>query len=565
MSNDGLVIGLGLSALLLYNFSSVSSLLESFAESSSSGARESSQTSQTSQKSQTSQTSQTSSSRPSSTTTITTPPPPTVLNATWDTLLGIQPMLKDLALDIVLAKASAALLNESGLRKAAVSARAAAALKRKEQLAQTKLITLQEKKAKLEKMKMESKTFMTNAAEKRQRIAEIRATKDKIVTEKAQMKAIADTKSAQLAKEKVRSDAAKAKVVAIGTKAIAAKSKSTIKNKATFAVFGQKVQNNIAKVLNKQRANFGKQMASIKLPKFTLRGATHTGASFFGLLVAAYDIVRMFDPNLDPWKKKGNPAPVEEIPYEAPVEEERYIFPLCQDIEDQVDGKTIKLCRERRPMPWEELSWNGLQYLSPCPPNYTSEKWGPYYRCTTDPMIRSSGEYITKDVPPSRADFKAGGGFARQYKITMEEGTNYWCGGTNFDSYGGGRCGSGDHMEAAIPLFADALPQEFYDNLGISKFLQENPGKSGRELEDPDYPYQQYRNRDGWGRYEGAIVRLSKNKHQFPQPYRETQIGARGGWDLTPEERIRQVMPGASEEEIKSAIDAANSDEIEGK
>ena len=561
MSNDILVVGIGLSALLLLNYDSVSSYFE---QTSAASAAAGTSTAKPPPSSGSSAPSSGTSRPPGTSTTKPAVAVPPALNATWDTLLGVQPMLKDVALDLVLAKAASALLNESGLRLGVATSREAAALKKKEQLAGDKLITLQEKKAKLEKLKSESKTFLTSAAEKRQRISEIRALKDKVNTEKAQLKAIADTRSAALAAEKVKSDAAKAKIVAQGNKVLARQSAGTIKNKAALGTFAQRVQNNMAKRLNHARKAFGKHMASIKIPKFTMRGAVHGGASSFGIMVMAYDLVRMFNPDFEPWAKKGHPAPVVEVPAEVYEPEERFVYPLCADIEKEVDGKTIKLCRERRPMPWEELSYNGLRYYSPCPPNYSMYTWAGYARCATDSEYITSGEYITKDVPPSRANFKSGDRFTRQHKITMEEGTNYWCGGTNFDSYGGGRCGSGDHMEAAIPLFADALPQEFYDSIGLTKFLNENPGKTGNELQDPDYIYKQYQNQDSWGRYEGERVRLQKNKHQFGTPYREVQVGVRGGWDLSVEERIRQLMPDASEVEIQSAIDAANDSDIAG-
>jgi hypothetical protein len=86
---------------------------------------------------------------------------------------------------------------------------------------------------------------------------------------------------------------------------------------------------------------------------------------------------------------------------------------------------------------------------------------------------------------------------------------------------------------------------------------------SGNELNDPDWPYQQYQNRDDWGRYAGARKTNARFLGDFPKPYTDIGLSIRGGEQLTDEQRMKILFPDATEDEIDSAVEANNAEDIQ--
>ena len=78
------------------------------------------------------------------------------------------------------------------------------------------------------------------------------------------------------------------------------------------------------------------------------------------------------------------------------------------------------------------------------------------------------------------------------------------------------------------------------------------------ELSDPDFYFQQWKNRDDWGRFEGARVTLRRHLGFFSQPFSDIGLTTRGGENLTEEQKIAMLFPDATEDEKDSAVYNAN-------
>jgi len=524
------------------------------------------------------------------------------LPAWAQTVFGVNDAAKELIGDVVLAKTISSLVNESGQRKSLAQYRASQALQKKQDAARMKLANLEAKKANMAALNQKYNTQIESVNLQRQQ-----AKIDKIEKQKQQLKELGRTSAIDAGKQQAtvalntshNVNVVKARQEATNSGKLFGKSNSV---KASIGIMKQRIQNKFAKIMNNTRAQFGRQLASIKLPKFTLRGSVHTGASMFGLLVAAYDLARMFDPSIDLWKMNrpgGTPKPTEDVPYTVVEPLPSFNFPLCDDIVEQglVNGTTPMLCRENRPKPWEKLGSTGLTYDFECPPGFQTLQWGPYKRCTL--ATNYSGEWYDKDAHPRKSymwnSIIRSSGYAGQM-------TGFWW---NYPS--------GDVVEGNAPNVFAALPEEYFVRLGLRGFVNDlnlhmqdvQPFKeeksvgtppptwdagiaysidtpqapfkgqrffnaankwsaSGAELEDPDWPYQQYKNQDDWGRYAGARVTNTRFLGDFPMPYTDIGLSVRGGNDLTEEQRMAILFPDATADEKETAIEAANEDLIRG-
>jgi len=516
------------------------------------------------------------------------PPPPKKELPPWAaTMIGINDdILKPLVGDLVVARLFSALVNESGTRAQVAEYRAGQALKAKQDAVRAKLAALETKKQQLAALKsgnltklqaQETKLLQTQQTlEGKQRMrADVQQAKQQAAraafSEKMIRKYDADvikTRQEQTTKAKLASKGA---------------------GKTYLSIFKQRTQNQFAKVMNHTRARIGKQLSSIKLPKFTTRGAVHSSASLFGLLVGAYDLVRTFDPSIDIWKKNHPSAPVEDVPYISPPPPPVYNLPLCDDAVTSGAATPTRpvICRENRPRSWESLSSSGLTYQSQCPPNFRKYTYGSFDMCVLShlsPEDEAMGEYITDDSRPRTAPgWKY---LIRQNDSSVDTNTALM--------------NSEDRVWAAMPNLFESMPEDFFQRLGLRGFVNElatdisthtntppddddvpKTWKAGRanttialpsegfnssayqgELSDPDWPFQQFRNRDDWGRFEGAQNRISRHLGVFGMPYSDIGISRRGGEDLTEDQIAAILFPDVSTDELDSANDAQNAQAI---
>ena len=525
--------------------------------------------------------------------------------AEWQqTVFGVNDQVKELLGDVVIGKAVSSLVNESGQRKTLAEYRANQALVKKQDAARMKLAKLEEKKANMLALNQKYNTQIESAKMQQQqaKIDKIAKQREKIMEAgRTQVIDFGKAQATTALNQSHNANVVKARQEATNSGKLFGKTNSV---KASIGIAKQRIQNRFAKIMNNTRAQFGRQLASIKLPKFTLRGSVHTGASMFGLLVAAYDLARMFDPSIDLWKMNrpgGTPKPTEDVPYTVVEPLPSFNYPLCDDIVEQglVNDTTPMLCRENRPKPWEKLGATGLTYDFECPPGFETLQWGPYKRCTL--ATNYSGEWFDKDAHPRKSymwnSIIRSSGYAGQM-------TGFWW---NYPS--------GDVVEGNAPNLFAALPEEYFVRLGLRGFVNDlnismqsfepykelksgpetaptpptwnagvaysidtpqapfkgerffNAAKiwnaSGGELEDPDWPYQQYKNQDDWGRYAGARVTNTRFLGDFPMPYTDVGISVRGGSALTEEQRMAILFPDATADEKETAIEAANEDTIQ--
>lgn len=516
-------------------------------------------------------------------------PPKKELPAWAATIVGINDeILKPLVGDLVIAKLFSALVNEAGTRAQVAEYRASQALKKKQDAVRSKLAALETKKQQLMTLKagnisrlqaQEMKLLQTQQAlEIKQNIS---------AAEKQAKQAQARAKFSEKLIQKYDADVIKAR------QAETTKAKLTAKGagKTYLSIFKQRTQNAFAKVMNHTRARIGRQLASIKLPKFTTRGAVHSSASLFGLLVGAYDLVRMFDPSIDIWKKNNPSAPVEEVPYQAPPPPPVYNLPLCDDavISGLATPTNPVLCRENRPRSWESLSSSGLTYQRECPPNFRKYTYGSFDMCVLskeNPEEEAMGEYITdasrpRTAPSWRYIQRANDGSVDVNTALMNAEDKVW---------------------GAHPNLFESMPEDFFQRLGLRNFVNQlaidiskgssppdpdsvppawragianstialpsegfNAAAYQGELSDPDWPFQQYRNRDDWGRFEGAVNRISRHLGVFGVPYSDVGISRRGGEDLTEDQIAAILFPDVSTAELDSANDAQNAQAIADK
>lgn len=567
------------------------------------------------------------------------PQPPKPLPPWATTLFAVNDVAKDLIGDVVTAKMISALLNESGQRKMLAEHRANVALKKKQESAMMKLAVLEQKKAKLLDLNKNYNAKIENAKilSTQKKADAVKAKQDLIAQQKARIQSEARAKFSRDITAKYGGDVTKAKQEST-TKS---KLVSTGGNRAKGAlgIIKQRIQNTFAKITNTTRAQYGKQIASIKLPKFTLRSTVHSGASVFGLLVASYDLVRMFDPKIDLWKgnrKTGTAPVVEEVPYPPFVPLPTFNYPLCDDVvENGIATPTNPvLCRENRPKPWEYMSKTGLGYVSDCPPGFRDFQFGVYTRCTL--ATNFSGEWVNNNTPYSRwgnNNPSAWKSMIRNssYASTTDTSTREWN-------------SSGDYIDPNMPNVYASVPESYFVNLGLRQFVNDlntyinsvvdgegkpipersfstapetptwssdvafsidtpmkpfNPKRfdivnlnsrdssrltaeqiianaytgadqqpprwavTANDLTDPDWPYQQFQNRDDWGRYEGARVTNARFLGDFPKPYTDIGLTVRGGEKLTDEQRMKILFPDATEDEIDSAVEANNAEDIQ--
>ena len=505
------------------------------------------------------------------------------------TLFDINMVARDLITDLVLAKVAGALLNESGLRKTVAEHRANVSLQKKKEITEKKLTILQEKQAKLLtiKEKLGNLSSISSLQTKLKRIEEIKVS---IAGEKAVIKEQSKNKASLYIKAEAdkfrmqKENVTKANLIS-----------KTPSSKVTLSVFKQKIQTHFAKVMNHSRAYLGKQKAILKLPKITTRTAIHSSASLLGLVIGAYDLIRMFDPKLDPfYKKPGAPAPaVEEFSYGVPPDTIQYNLPDCQEILEtgQANGSVAILCKENRKKPWESLSRNGLTYNSPCAVGYKELQWGSYRRCVLTGqygMEEVQGRYwkdndnifetdrIDRNKPSLAASipdsFYVGLGL-RQFYDSIQSLTD------SSGKYSGTAYSSGIGVIAPptveAPQYYDKYaegvayreeqikrefePERFKNYTGpkpVSGQANLLPGTGDNA--DPDWYATQFPNADAWGTNALEINTLTRNLSEYGAPYTNVGVSFRGGWDLTDRQRLIQLYPAATELEIDSALNAGN-------
>lgn len=562
--------------------------------------------------------------------------PPKPLPPWATTLFAVNDVAKDLIGDVVTAKIISALLNESGQRKMLAEHRANVALKKKQESAMMKLAVLEQKKAKLLELNKNYNAKIENAKilSTQKKADAVKAKQDLIAQQKARIQSEARAKFSRDITAKYGGDVTKAKQESTTKSKLV--STGGNRSKGALGIIKQRIQNTFAKITNNTRAQYGKQIASIKLPKFTLRSTVHSGASVFGLLVASYDLVRMFDPKIDLWKgnrKTGTAPVVEEVPYPPFVPLPTFNYPLCDDVvENGIATPTNPvLCRENRPKPWEYMSKTGLGYVSDCPPGFRDFQFGVYTRCTL--ATNFSGEWVNNNTPYSRwgnNNPSAWKSMIRNssYASTTDTSTREWN-------------SAGDYIDPNLPNVYASVPESYFLNLGLRQFVNDlntyinsavdgegkpipqqapsgsstwesdvafsidtpqkpfNPKRfdivnmnsrdssrltaeqiianaytgadqqpprwavTANDLTDPDWPYQQFQNRDDWGRYEGARVTNARFLGDFPKPYTDIGLTVRGGEQLTEEQRMKILFPDATEDEIDSAIEANNAEDIQ--
>jgi hypothetical protein len=544
------------------------------------------------------------------------------------TVIGINDVTKELIGDVVVGKITSALINESGTRAQVAEYRANQALKAKQEAAEKKLVTLQEKKAKLASLGQRSGRVSADALKAQDAVNRANWQISQINMDKENMRKQYRQQFSEQIKQQWGTDVKKARQD-YSTKSKLLSSERVAKS--SLGIIKQRIQNKFAKIMNHSRQAIGKQFASIRLPKFTTRGAVHSTASMFGILVGAYDLVRMFDPRIDIWAgapwRQGTAPPTEVVPYQEPPPQVKYNFPLCEDaiLSGSADSDHIVMCRENRPLPWESLSADGLTYRSPCPPNFKEEKFGPYVNCV---LVAGSvtneytGEYYTRDAWPRKNSSWNSAMSRSPYDVNT--GTGEWN-------------SAGDFIEGNHPSLYSSMPESFFDNLGLRKFVNtlandiairggkneevmiasppaitpdNTPRLEGEtdqqwkermntlraeakpvgppppawradeafyyvtpptefmgakytdELNDPDFYFQQWKNRDDWGRGEGARVMLPRHLGFFSQPFSDIGLATRGGENLTEEQKMAMLFPDATEDEMDSATYNVNQDAI---
>jgi len=520
------------------------------------------------------------------------------------TLFDINIVARDLITDLVLAKIAGSLLNESGLRKTVAEHRANVSLQKKKEITEKKLIILQEKQAKLLTIKEKFGNLSTISAlqTKLKRIEEVTRV---IAGEKAVIKEQSKNKASLYIKAEAdkfrmqKENVTKANLIS-----------KTPSSKLTLSVFKQKVQTHFAKVMNNARGYLGKQKAILILPKITTRTAIHSSASLLGLVIGAYDLIRMFDPKLDPfYKKPGAPAPVaEEFSYGVAPDSIQYNLPDCQEILEtgQANGSVALLCKENRKKQWETLSYNGLTYNSPCAVGFKELQWGSYRRCVltgqygmeevqgrywkdndnifeTDRLDRNKPS-LAASVPDS---FYVGLGLRQFYDSiqSLTDSSGKYTGTIDLNNTieGRGNFAYGPAVgEGAVAPPTVEAPQ-YYDKYAEGVSYRDEQIKREFEPErfknytgpkpvsgqtnllpgtgdnaDPDWYATQFPNSDAWGTGSLEINTLTRNLSEYGAPYTNVGVSFRGGWDLTDRQRLIQLYPNATELEIDSALEAGN-------
>jgi len=519
----------------------------------------------------------------------------------------VQSAAKDLTMDIVAAKVASSLLNESGLRKAAVNERARKALEAKRAAAESKLARLEAVKANLEakKNEMKSSAHYKESVKVNYKIA---LANEELEKQKSKQKdaawrgAEATVKASEKAKAdiKIQGDKILAKQAIKEQGKLA--SKSPMK-KPIMGLFVKKVSNSFSKGINNTRAFMNKAKASFKLPKFTTRGAIHTSAGLFGLVVMAYDLVRTFEPRTDPFYKPNDPNQVETVPVETIATLTTYDYPLCDDVmnDGRANADTPVFCRQNQPKPWEQIGNLGLGYMSECPPNY--QKW---YGWATS----AGGEYSPANsngqtVPYSRCVLAVGPSFTGELTglfqdINVPEGRGYFMG------YAGHSL-----LEKVSMTRFDATPEKTFVDLGLRGFANDMANQTGGKISGS------VGTNDGWATEWSPLVRNSGSAYEgitvpsgaltdgvdynpnnpksdpdfqwfqtglpneitkqgggeFPRipvkylgdfaiPYTDVGVSWRGGWALTDRERMKKLFPDMTDMEYDSSIANANADDI---
>lgn len=378
------------------------------------------------------------------------------------TVIAINDPIKELLGDVVISKIVSAAINESGTRAQIAQFKAEQARKARQEAAQNKLVALQEKKAKLAAMGLKKGSLNIEALKAQDALNKANWTIAAINQDKENLRKNYRAQFSEQLKLKYDADIQKARQEYSTKSQLLSSGKP---GRSSLAIIKQRIHNGFAKVMNHTRASIGRQLASIRLPKFTTRGAVHSSASMFGMLVGAYDLVRMFDPRIDiwagaPWRSQTGEAPAEEAPYTAPPPQPKYDFPLCEDaiLSGVANPDKVVFCRANRPLPWEGLSDDGLTYRTACPPNYRAEKWGVYRNCV---LVQSyvdaeyRGEWYDRDNWPSRASGWTYG--VRDSGYDINTGTGEWN-------------SAGDYVQGNHPTLYSSMPDDFFANLGLGNF-----------------------------------------------------------------------------------------------
>jgi hypothetical protein len=552
----------------------------------------------------------------STTTPPTRPTPPTnqqkgpdwMQTTEFEIVDTVQGAVKDLTMDIVASRVAMAALNESGLRRIAANERARKALQAKKAAAESKLSRLAAAKANLEanKSQMKSSAHYKENVKLNYKIAlaneelQKQKTKEKDyawrgveATIKASEKAKADIK--------IQGDKILAKQALKQQQKLA--SKSSMK-KPIMGLFVKKVTKAFSKGINNTRSFASKAKASFKLPKFTTRGAIHTSAGLFGLVVMAYDLVRTFEPKADPFYKPNDPNQVETVVVEPIAPMESYNFPLCDDVmnDGRANADTPVLCRENKPKPWEQTGNLGLGYMSECPPNY--KKWYGWRSV-------SAGEYTPansgeQSVPYSRCVLAVGDRYGGN-NFTGELTGLFQDINTRAETHYRGN----GILEFTSMTRWDATPEKFFVDLGLRAFANEMATVSGGKIagstgtnngwatewsplvrnsgkpedgitvpsgaltdgvdynpnnakSDPDFQWFQTGlpnevTKQGGGEFSRIPV---KYLGDFAIPYTDVKVSWRGGWGLSEKEKMKKLFPDMTDMEYDSAMTNANADNI---
>ena len=529
---------------------------------------------------------------------------PEWVQTTIDVVDTVQGAAKDLTMDIVAAKVAGALLNESGLRKAAANERARKALQAKKAAAESKLSRLSAVKANLEanKNQMKSSAHYKESVKLNYKIA---LANEQLEKQKSKEKnyALRGMEATASASEKAKNAIKMEGDKILAKKAIKEQGKLASKSpmkKPIMGLFVKKVSNSFSKGINNTRSFMNKAKASFKLPKFTTRSAVHTSAGLFGLVVMAYDLVRTFEPRVDPFYKPNDPNQVETVPVETIATLTTYDYPLCDDVmnDGRANADTPVLCRQNQPKPWEKIGNLGLGYMTECPPNY--QKWFGW-------SASASGEYYPANssgqtVPYSRCVLAVGPNFTSELTGLFLD-TNVPDGRGHFTNYAGHSI-----LEKTSMTRWDATPEKTFVDLGLRGFANEmanqtvvgsvarvnswptdwsplvrNSGKpedgitvpSGALTDgvdynpnnaksDPDFQWFQTGlpneiTKQGGGEFARIPV---KYLGDFAIPYTDVGVSWRGGWALSDRERMKKLFPDMTDMEYESSIANANADDI---
>jgi len=416
------------------------------------------------------------------------------------TVIAINDPVKELLGDVVISKIVSAAINESGTRAQIAQYRADQALKAKQEAAQNKLVALQEKKAKLASLGQKSGPLNIQALKAQDALTKSNTAIALINQDRENMRKQYREQFSQKIKAQWGTDVKQARQEYSTRSQLLSSSNP---GKSSLAIIKQRIHNGFAKVMNHTRANIGRQLASIRLPKFTSRGAVHSSASMFGMLVGGYDLVRMFDPKIDiwagaPWRSQTGEAPAEEVPYTAPPPQPKYDFPLCEDaiLSGVANPDKVVFCRANRPLPWEGLSDDGLTYRTACPPNYKAEKWGVYRNCVlvnTYIDAEYRGLWYDRENWPSKASGWSYG--IRDSGYDISTGTGEWN-------------SAGDYVEGNHPTLYSSMPEDFFVNLGLRGFANTLANEIARtggmnEHQPTGRPYVEYPTKENLPRLEG--------------------------------------------------------------